>query len=368
MYREADSTIPPGLPPNAPPEPQGGKESGNQTVDIQSDPTATITISIPADRSRDYTGMMLESIVDAQPEGKDPSPPGITKDVYERTEEEGLVRFKFSLAPGSAKRVIASYTVHYEPSLDVMTKWQEQVEAARAAYEAARAEEEFERAKRVIVAKSRVRPRPTGDLRTEERYEILNRMISEAFRTPPAAGLPGPLEIELFHRYFEIGAMFYYVHPSWWKPRYARGEGLGRDTYELTDESEPAPLGRSLGWLIQLDGDRRRNEFLNSPWVRVCVPIRPGLEAEACRWLAKHIEGGRGFNTAPGTPIGALIDAIEARRSTEKEASPGPDYVTLEGEPVPSNDAARAAFPVVDEYEVAVPTEGFVFEGIEFAP
>lgn len=43
-------------------------------------------------------------------------------------------------------------------------------------------------------------------------------------------------------------------------------------------KSEPAPLGSSLGWLIQLDGDRRRNEFINSPWARICIPIRPGRE------------------------------------------------------------------------------------------
>ena len=33
--------------------------------------------------------------------------------------------------------------------------------------------------------------------------------------------------------------------------------------------------------MIQLDGDRRRNEFINSPWARVCVPMRAGREREA---------------------------------------------------------------------------------------
>ena len=31
-----------------------------------------------------------------------------------------------------------------------------------------------------------------------------------------------------------------------------------RDNYYITDESEPAKLGSSLGWLLQLDGDNEK--------------------------------------------------------------------------------------------------------------
>lgn len=254
-----------------------------------------------------------------------------------------------------------SYTIHFQPSATVLEEWSKQVLAAQQAWEAEQQEAAFDRAKRVILAKSQIRPRPAADLRDEERYEIMNRMISEAFHDVPASALPAPVEIELFHRYFEIPAMFYYVHPAWWVPRY----GIGRDDYEITDDSEPARFGKSLGWLIQLDGDRRRNEFLNSPWIRTCLPIRPGVEREAIQWLAQHIEGSRGFSLTAGTPLGDLISDIEARREAERIAAPGPDYVTLDGEVPPAREASATAYPVIDEFDVVVPTEGFIYDSIE---
>ena len=51
---------------------------------------------------------------------------------------------------------------------------------------------------------------------------------------------------------------------------------MTRDSYFITEDSEPARLGSSLGWLLQLDGDNMRNAFLNAPWVKAVIPIRPG--------------------------------------------------------------------------------------------
>jgi hypothetical protein len=58
-----------------------------------------------------------------------------------------------------------------------------------------------------------------------------------------------------------------------------------RDNYFITEESDPAKLGSSLGWLLQLDGDNMRNAFLNAPWVKSVIPIRPGKEEAAINWL-----------------------------------------------------------------------------------
>ncbi len=359
MFREADPVVTPGLPPTAPPRPEGGVESGSQTVAIETGPEPDIvTIAIPKDPDREITALVMDSIVDASPEGKEPTAPALLPQQYPRHDTAEKWIFTFAIARGDASRATVNYSFHWEPSDKVMTAWQVQVDAARAAYDAVKLEEQFERAKRIITAKSKISPRPSADLRGEERYEILNRLISEAFQTDPREGFPGPVEIELFHRYFDINAMFYYVHPSWWRPRYQ----LARDSYELTDESEPAKFGKSLGWLIQLDGDRRRNEFLNSPWVRTCLPIRPGLESAAIRWMADHFEGRRGFNTAPDSPLGKMLADIEAQRAAELLGSPGPDYVTLDGEVAPSRADSATAYPVIDEFEVMVPTEGFVYD------
>src|SRR5690606_26201655 len=68
------------------------------------------------------------------------------------------------------------------------------------------------------------------------------------------------------------------------------------DNYYITAKSEPAPLGASLGWLLQLDGDDNRNRFLNAPWVRAVIPIRPGKEQAAINWLQKaEVEGSDGL-------------------------------------------------------------------------
>jgi hypothetical protein len=69
------------------------------------------------------------------------------------------------------------------------------------------------------------------------------------------------------------------------------------DNYKITEDSAPAKLGSSLGWLLQLDGDNLRNAFLNAPWVKAVIPIRPGREKAALNWLHTAIEGDDGWDT-----------------------------------------------------------------------
>jgi hypothetical protein len=72
--------------------------------------------------------------------------------------------------------------------------------------------------------------------------------------------------------------------------------------YYITEDSTPAKLGSSPGRLLQLDGDDKRNAFLNAPWVKAVIPIRPGREWKALEWLSgQSIEGMDG--------LGDLYDA-----------------------------------------------------------
>jgi hypothetical protein len=72
---------------------------------------------------------------------------------------------------------------------------------------------------------------------------------------------------------------------------------FGRDNYYITEDSAPAKLGSSLGWLLQLDGDNLRNALLNAPWVKAVIPIRIGKEREAINWLQQaHVEGSNGLD------------------------------------------------------------------------
>src|SRR5205823_5914824 len=85
------------------------------------------------------------------------------------------------------------------------------------------------------------------------------------------------------------------------------------DNYFITEKSQYAKLGSSLGWLLQLDGDDLRNAFLNAPWVKAVIPIRPGKELEASNWLQQvHVEGTDG--------LGSLYQASEAELNKIKAA------------------------------------------------
>lgn len=81
MFREADPVAPVSFP-NAPPKPQGGTEAGTQTLTVQkSGPLGlvrTIELVIPADPSREFTGLTVDNLTDAAPE-KDSTAPAFPR-------------------------------------------------------------------------------------------------------------------------------------------------------------------------------------------------------------------------------------------------------------------------------------------------
>ncbi len=205
-----------------------------------------------------------------------------------------------------------------------------------------------------ITAASKITKRNFEELREEERTIIYRKLI-RSLMTDTNYDMPDIKEnyeprhvmSELLNSIFDIDKMLYFVAPEWWKPRkhyhqhiLPSEEGLStytplkktmsfnmkdsismkfntdripkelklhitnwsdqeirQDNYYITDDSNPAPLGSSLGWLLQLDGDNQRNTFLNSPWVKAVIPIRPGKEMAATAWLQNvHVEGADGLN------------------------------------------------------------------------
>lgn len=95
--------------------------------------------------------------------------------------------------------------------------------------------------------------------------------------------------------------------PSEYTVDWGGAKEYGRDNYYITEDSAPAKLGSSLGWLLQLDGDNLRNALLNAPWVKAVIPIRIGKEREAINWLRQaHVEGNDGLDAhyvaAPDDP------------------------------------------------------------------
>lgn len=198
---------------------------------------------------------------------------------------------------------------------------------------------------------SHITARNASEMREEERTVVYRRLLEQLMREAWNLSTDRPvahLRSELVKALFDVDKMLYFVAPEWWQPRRHRSSfqsgadiagpntkvagaaasavmskafgtlaqlggraklgtlgtedivgwgGEGRpDNYLITEDSDPAPLGASLGWLLQLDGDNLRNAFLNAPWVKAVIPIRPGRELEALEWLKQSaVEGTNGL-------------------------------------------------------------------------
>jgi hypothetical protein len=379
-FIEAQPVSTPAAPPAIRPRPTGGTDTGTTSSALAWDDTRQtyyVTIVVRTGSDRRITALSIDSISDLEGGGKEDWAPSAKNDVqWDQSWDAGTNTFtvKVGILEGDAASVSVNYTYVYEPGDSVIAAWEAEKAAAEQQFRQAEAEarekalrEQFERDKALITEKSKIRPRPANDLRREERYEIMNRLVSHLMARGAAAQTPSPLEIEYFHRYFDLEAMFVYTHPSWWRPRYSPvTTGLGRPAYEITAESEPAPMGSSLGWILQLDGDTRRNEFINSPWVRVCLPIRTAREREALAWLAAHVEGEIGYDPKVD-PLKSLLRDVETIRSNQRALGiDGPEYVTVSstvGAP-PGPLKPENVYPIVDEFDVTLPTEGFVYDAL----
>jgi hypothetical protein len=196
----------------------------------------------------------------------------------------------------------------------------------------------FKTAKERIEQASGIVIRKYEDLREEERIIVYRKLIG-ALMSEVLYDLPESVTndrtrhtmSELINSIFDIDKMLYFVAPEWWKPRRHYHQYLATgsndpsfagnltnwsdqeariDNYYITDESHPARMGSSLGWLLQLDGDDLRNAFLNAPWVKAVIPIRPGKELEASNWLQQmNVEGTDGLGDlyhAPATELNQI--------------------------------------------------------------
>jgi len=207
----------------------------------------------------------------------------------------------------------------------------------------------MESVKERVTMASKIATRAAEELREEERIVVYRRLIQEMLmnNVPLPDDRSRHVVAEVINSMFDVDKMLYFVAPEWWRPRlhrsrqqlperpqepsngltFVRDENIrrglqkfaagalggvpsnplasstvgwggvddpNRDSYYITDESDPARFGSSLGWLLQLDGDNMRNAFLNAPWVKAVIPIRPGQELAAINWL-KGVEGMNGI-------------------------------------------------------------------------
>jgi len=141
-------------------------------------------------------------------------------------------------------------------------------------------------------------------------------------------------------------------------------------------------MGASIGWILQLDGDRMRNAFLNAAWAKVVVPMRPGREREAIAWLRDQAEQDVGLKTPyqlqpddpqswAGKTLEEVLDILIAdiQKEHEQANTVDPNDKALPGERVFENgfdplaggvrfDAQ--AMEVFDQWVEALPTDQVV--------
>lgn len=255
-----------------------------------------------------------------------------------------------------------------------------------------------------------VKLRSANDLREEERSIVYQMLLSQL----QYGTAPSKLHVvaELVRAMFDVDSMLYFVAEDWWRPRLwfsqqvdqpytaslpsAGGSqtqwytlrsdeevgwgGVGdpwRPNYKITENSTPAPMGASLGWLLQLDGDALRNAFLNAPWIKAIIPIRLGKETDALAWL--QFEQVEGVNGLDDPYVAAPNDPPELQDVTVREAldilakevgTQGTDMThVLEAETVFENGfdpldggfrASTAPFQIFDQWIEILPTDQVV--------
>ncbi|MGL6234669.1 MAG: hypothetical protein ACRC20_04935 [Segniliparus sp.] len=246
--------------------------------------------------------------------------------------------------------------LHWSPragaNSDIVAKNEANLASFKAAEKAAYERAYVESVKERVTLASQITTRSSDDLREEERIVVYRTLVQDMLLK--GVELPDDrtrhVAAELLNSIFDVDKMLYFVAPEWWRPRLHRssqqlGQASGpphdraallgadirpalrqgllahtfnantnaapptssaarvgwggvddpaRDNYLITESSDPAKLGSSLGWLLQLDGDNMRNAFLNAPWVKAVIPVRPGREAAAIDWL-KGVEGMNGI-------------------------------------------------------------------------
>ncbi len=140
---------------------------------------------------------------------------------------------------------------------------------------------------------SRDLKRDRADLFFEERKVILANKIAKLYE-----GIPGftseSSALQLLYlrirETFDLDQLFYDVNTFEYKAGFtiAKDDYKEHSVYNIHSKMENAknvPVGSSLNWEIQIDGDFKRNMFLNAPFAWVCLPVKAGKETEAQKLL-----------------------------------------------------------------------------------
>lgn len=186
-FRESGPITVPDIPPGVPPRPAGGTETESTSTSIKwhgARQVYYVTIAVKPGADRVVTGVRIDSLTDLEGGGKDDEAPaphneydlGSTWDPTSRTYTANI-----AILPGDSPTLQIAYTYTWDPSEAVLAAWEAQRQAAVAAATEEALTRQFEQNRTLITEKSKIKARPANDLRMEERYEVMNRMVSYLF-------------------------------------------------------------------------------------------------------------------------------------------------------------------------------------------
>jgi hypothetical protein len=218
---------------------------------------------------------------------------------------------------------------------------------------------------------SSIEMRPSGDLRQEERSHLLQQAL-RPFRFTTFSTYQRVEDIKEFDEIFDLRSAFYNLYPPHYNSagiqNLFQGSGVIPE-YDTFKSLPPARYGASLGWKLQLDGDARRTEFINSPLARLGIPIAKGREADAVAFLLKH----RAFRLSKNSTetVAALLQrrAREARLAELGKSESDVDLQSIseviDEATAPDEKLVQSLFPVTAVFQTTDPLAGFIYEPIE---
>jgi hypothetical protein len=155
-----------------------------------------------------------------------------------------------------------------------------------------------------------------------------------------------------------------------------------RINYLVTEETRPAPTGSSLSWLIQIDGDERRNEFLNAAWTKAVLPVRPGHEVCALQ-LLRSIEGDEVFeqpyafqvgdptnyqNKKVGEVLLLLATSLQSANRSMDNFRAGERVFETGFDPLEGGFRPAEPYQVFDQWIEVLPTDQIVAVQVRYDP
>jgi hypothetical protein len=199
-FREAAQISVPDIPPGVPPRPSGGVESESTSTSIKFPdsnlPVPYVTIVIRPGADRDITGVRIDNITDLEGGGKDDLAPAPRNEYNFGSRWDETARTytaNIGIILGDSASVQLTYTYTWVPSNAVMNAWEDQRRAAANKFTEEALTAKFEQNRQLITERSKIKSRPANDLRREERYEVMNRMISYLFGRWDDPSEPTPL-------------------------------------------------------------------------------------------------------------------------------------------------------------------------------